>query len=156
MVFNLNHKNLYQIDTKGGNTKDSVTEATWALMAGGISSITQNAADTVDNQAYYDGDGESSSDVTGLNDGFAFTGNRNVGDTAQDFIVSLKHKTGEGRKVNIRHTSPDGTVETAQYTLSNIVITGGAANAKETLSFTAGQNGRIYEESTTPAPNPAG
>ena len=156
MVFNLNHKNLYQIDTKGGNTKDSVTEATWALLAGGISSITQNAADTVDNQSYYDGDGESSSDVTGLNDGFAFTGNRKVGDVAQDFIVGLKHKTGEGRKVNIRHTSPDGKVETAQYTLSNIVITGGAANAKETLSFTAGPNGRIYEESTTPALTPHG
>lgn len=141
MAFNLNYKNKFEIDTKGNLDPNSTTGAEFVPIAAGISTVTPAPGDTTDNTAYYNGGGFASTDVTGKNFSLAFSGNRVEGDAAQDYITSKEFSLGDDCKTLLRWTKSDGRVVVAQVTLSAITTSGGAANAKQTFSFTANFNG---------------
>lgn len=141
MAFKLNYQNKFEIDTKGSLDPTSTTSATFVTLAAGIQTITPAAGDTTDNTPYYDGNGYTTTEVTGKNVSIAFSGNRIDGDAAQDFVAGLEFAVGDSLKTLLRWTRPDGTVIIAQVTLNAIISSGGAANAKQTFSFTASFNG---------------
>lgn len=139
--FKLNYQNKFDIDTTGTLDPHSTTGATFVALAAGIQTITPAAGDTTDNTPYYDGGGFANTDVTGKNFSIAFSGNRVEGDAAQDYIAGKEFSVGDDCKTLLRWTKPDGTVIVAQVTLNAITPSGGAANAKQTFSFTANFNG---------------
>lgn len=141
MAFNLNFKNKFEIDTLGHTDPSQVADANWAELAAGINTVTPASGDTTDNTAYYDGNGFANTDITGKNYSLAFSGNRKEGDTAQDFVASKDFAVGDNAKTLLRWTRTDGTIIVGCVTLNAIVISGGAANAKQTFSFTANFNG---------------
>lgn len=141
MSFKLNWQNQYEIDTKGGLDPSATTGATFVPLSAGIQTITPASGDTTDNTPYYDGGGFSTTEVTGKNVSIAFSGNRVEGDAAQDFIAGLEFSVGDAVKTLLKWTRPDGSIITAQVTLNAIISSGGAANAKQTFSFTANFNG---------------
>lgn len=141
MAFKLNYQNKFEIDTHGSLDPASTTGATFVNLATGIQTITPAAGDQTENTPYYDGQGFSTTEVTGKNVSIAFSGNRVEGDAAQDFITGKQFSLGDDVKTLLRWTRSDGTIIVAQVTLSNIVVSGGAANAKQTFSFTANFNG---------------
>ncbi|WP_204988058.1 phage tail tube protein [Sporolactobacillus pectinivorans] len=141
VAFNLNFKNKFEIDTAGTLDPTVTTGATFVTIAKGIQTVTPAPGDTTDNTPYYDGQGFSQTDRTGINFSLAFAGNRVEGDPAQDFIVSKEFALGDEAKTLLRWTKTDGTVIIAQVSLTAITASGGAANAKQTFSFTANFNG---------------
>ena len=138
----LNFKNKLEIDTGGGKTLADVENATWAPLAAGINTITPAAADTTDATAYWDGEGFTDSDVTGKNITFAFSGHRVEGDAAQDYVAAKFLSIGDELRTLARWTAANGDTVTAVATLTSIVPFGGAANAKQTFSFTLALNGK--------------
>jgi hypothetical protein len=151
-MFPLNYKNKFEIDTLGHTDPTQVAEANWARLAAGINTFTPAAGDTTDNTPYFDGNGFSSTDVTGKNYSIAFSGNRLEGDAAQDYVASKDFAVGDAVKTLLRWTRPDGTVIIGCVTLNAIVVSGGAANAKETFSFTSNFNGAPTVTSGLAAP----
>lgn len=135
--FPLNYKNMYEINT----TPEEATE-TWSPLASGIASVEPGFEDETDDTPYYDGDGFSSQDVTGVIAALTFTGHRVYGDAAQDFVESVAFEVGQKRKTQLRWTRPDGKSITGDVTLSGITTTGGDANAKSTFEVTATFNGK--------------
>lgn len=137
IAFALNYTNLFMIDI----TPSAATH-TWARVGAGINSFDQASNETVSDDAYYDGEGMSSSDVTGGQIVHTFAGHRKYGDPAQDYIASLENVYGESRKTTYRRIAPDGTVLEGNATIANIVTGGGDPNAKGTFSFELRLNGR--------------
>jgi hypothetical protein len=132
IAFALNYTNLYEINTPGG----------WCRIGGGITQATLSGNEVTAQDNYYDGDGLASTDVTGGQNTFAFSGNRLYGDAAQDFIARLAMDYGAARKTGFRWTAPDGAVAYfPNATLANITPGGGDANAKGTFSFEVHGNG---------------
>lgn len=117
-------------------------EPTWARLGAGISSAEPEGNEEIDQSTYYDGEGLASSDVTGGQMVITFSGNRCIGDPAQDFIAARKMDYGSARKTDMRWINPEGDVLEGKITLANIKIGGGDANAKETFEFEAHFNGR--------------
>lgn len=101
-----------------------------------ITSVESSPNDQTKEEAYYDGDGTLETTVTGSKYSYAISGYRAYGDPAQDFIAGLKYKKGNGRKVNFMITQPDGTTETGQATVSEIIDGGGVASDEATFSCT--------------------
>lgn len=130
IAFSLNYTNVYEIDITPWET-----EPTWAWIAAGITNVTPTPNEVLDQTAYYDGGGQASTDVTGGQMVYAFSGHRKYGDAAQDYIVSLDYSYGEERKTNFRHIAPDGRIVQNTVTIANIVPGGGDANAKSDFSF---------------------
>lgn len=141
MGFNLNFRNKFEIDTLGHTDPSQSSEASWAQLAAGINTVTPASGDTTDNTAYYDGNGFANTDITGKNYSLAFSGNRKEGDPAQDYVASKDFAVGDAAKTLLRWTRTDGTVIIGCITMNAIVISGGAANAKQTFSFTGNFNG---------------
>jgi hypothetical protein len=135
--FVLNFRNQYEIDTTGGSETPE-----WAPLAAGISTVDPSFDDETDDTVYYDGQGFSSQDVTGITASLQFTGHRKYGDPAQDYIAGLAFEVGEMRKTKFRWTQPDGKQITGDVTISGIKITGGDANAKSDFEFTVTFNGK--------------
>lgn len=136
LAFALNYTNLHMINITPG-----AAAPTWAYLGGGIQTINESSNETVDQTAYYDGGGQASSDITGAQTIYAYSGHRKYGDAAQDFIESLKYVYGEARKTDFKHIAPDGAIIEGRVTLANIVTTGGDANSKGTFSVEAQFNG---------------
>lgn len=130
IAFSLNYTNVYMIDVTPW-----LTEPTWEWIAGGIMNVTITPNETTDQTAYYDGGGQASTDVTGGQMVYAFSGHRRYGDPAQDYVVSLDYSYGEERKTNFRHIAPDGRIVQNTVTVANISPGGGDANAKSDFSF---------------------
>lgn len=148
-TFNLNYKNKYEIETTGLTDPTTLTNATWATLAAGISSVTPSSNETADTTEYYDGEGFGADDITGKRIQLAFTGHRKLGDTAQDFVASKLLDVGDDLKCLMRWTHPDGSTIIGLVTLTNIVPSGGNAGAKQTFSFTAVFNGKpVYAAAT--------
>lgn len=141
MAFKLNYQNVFEIDTKGSLDPTTLTSATFVPLAAGIQTVTPSHGDTTENVPYYDGGGFSSTEVTGKNISIAFAGARIEGDAAQEFIAGKEFSVGDNLKTLLRWTRADGTIIVAQVTINAIVASGGAANAKQTFSFTANFNG---------------
>ena len=140
--FSLNYENTFQIDTAGNTDPARAGSASWATLASGINNFTPSLNETTANDVYYDGDGWGSPDVTGKRLQLAYTGHRLAGDAAQDYIAGHLMDIGDKLKTLARWTQPDGITITGQVTLSNIVTSGGAPGAKQTMSFTLAFNGK--------------
>ena len=141
-TFNENYQNKLEIDTAGNTTLDDASKATWATLAAGIQTITPSASETADTTPYYSGEGFSDHDVTGKAIQFAVAGHRLSGDTAQDYIASRFTSIGDSLRTLARWTDPSGRQAQFVATLTAIVPFGGAANVKQTFSFTLAANGK--------------
>ncbi len=147
--FSLNYENTFQIDTAGNTDPARAGSASWATLASGINNFTPSLNETTANDVYYDGDGWGSPDVTGKRLQLAYTGHRLAGDAAQDYIAGHLMDIGDKLKTLARWTQPDGITITGQVTLSNIVTSGGAPGAKQTMSFTLAFNGKPSPTTST-------
>jgi hypothetical protein len=111
-----------------GKTADKVTS--WLELAKGIETVETDDDDETDEKAYYDGDGSTSTEVTGGTYGYSFSGDRYRGDAAQDLIAGKRFKKGRDRYVFLKHVQEDGTGEMGLAVVQDIVDGGGDANAK--------------------------
>ncbi|MBZ5943913.1 capsid protein [Leuconostoc gelidum subsp. gasicomitatum] len=153
--FNENYQNKLEIDTTGNTSLADVTKATWATLAAGIQTITPAASETADTTPYYDGEGFSDVDVTGKAVTFAIAGHRIDGDAAQDYVADKFIAVGDTLRTLARWTDPKGNQVQFVATLQAIVPFGGAANVKQTFSFTLAANGKPQAvAASTPAPTP--
>lgn len=140
--FTQNFQNDYEIDVKGTTDVANAADASWKRLAAGITQVTPNSNDTVDNTEYYDGGGFGSADVTAKRLSLAFSGYRLQGNEAQDYVASLESAIGDDCKTLFKWTKTDGSVLTGSVTVSNVVTSGGTPSAKETFSFTVTFNGK--------------
>lgn len=129
------------VDTNGDVDLNDLTSGKWAWLAGGINTVTPSANETTANDAYYDGGGFTETEVTGKQVQLAVSGNRKVGDPAQDFVAGKFWQFGNAVKTRVIWIE-NGVPVVAKATLTNVVPTGGAANGKQTFSFTIAFNGR--------------
>lgn len=134
--FEMNYCNLYEIDTTPHGPS-----RTWARVGAGINAVEWEGNEEVSQDPYYDGDGMSSSDVTGGQLVGTFEGHRKYGDPAQDYIAGMLLDYGEGRKTNFRWIAPDGATLEGEVTIANIMPQGGDPNAKSDFSFEVHFNG---------------
>ncbi|MER2057243.1 MAG: capsid protein [Niallia sp.] len=118
-------------------------------LAAGLSSVEFSNNEEVDQTAYLDGEGFSSSDVTGGQMILSFSGHRDYDDAAQNYIYSLLTEFGESRKTNFEWTTPNGDEFTGNITIANIEGPSGDANTKGEISFEIHFNGKPV---FTPAP----
>lgn len=141
--FDLNFKNSLEIDINGGtDLENDKANANWAKLSRGISSITPSAADKTDATPYWDGEGFSDTEVTGKNITFALSGHRVMGDPAQDYVASHFLDIGDKLRTLARWTDPAGNVVESVATMTSIVPFGGAADVKQTFSFTLALDGK--------------
>lgn len=138
----LNFKNKLEIDVSGNSSLADVDDNDMKVLAAGISEITPAADDTTDATPYWDGEGFTDTEVTGKNITFSISGNRVFGDPAQDYVASKFLDIGDALRTVTRWTDPKGNKVEAVSTLTSIVPFGGAANAKQTFSFTLTLNGK--------------
>lgn len=129
------------LDDAGDVDLNDVTTGSWAWVASGINTQTPSANETTTNDAYYDGGGFTETDVTGKQIQLAVSGNRKVGDPAQDYVDKLFFKFGSAVKTRVIWIKNNLPI-IAQCTISNIVPTGGQSNQKQTFSFNIDFNGR--------------
>lgn len=130
-----------QVNDQGDVDLNDLTTGKWAWVAAGISSVTPSTNETTTNDQYYDGDGYGDSDVTAKRLTLALSGNRKIGDPAQEFIASKTLAIGNSVKTRAIWIE-NGQVVVSSVTLTNIVPTGGNANSKQTFSTTISFNGR--------------
>ncbi|HWI50266.1 MAG TPA: Ig-like domain-containing protein [Rummeliibacillus sp.] len=137
--FSLQSEHKFYINTVPGVT---APETNFARVAGGISSFEPEWNEEIDQTNYLDGDGYSSSDVTGAQLVLTFEGHRKYGDAAQDFIASLQPLLGEERKTEFRWIDANGDTFEGNVTVANIVGASGDANEKSGFSFEIHFNGK--------------
>lgn len=133
--FAKNYTNLYEIDV----TPDA-DAPTWARVAAGINDVNWGGNENIAQDAYYDGDGMASSEVTGGQIVGTFSGHRVYGDPAQDYIASLLLDYA-GRHTNFKWTAPDGAVLLGGATVANVNPQGGDPNSKSDFGFEMHYNG---------------
>lgn len=136
-------QHIFNINTTPGGTE------TMSRLAAGLSSVEFSNNEEVDQTAYLDGEGFSSSDVTGGQMILSFSGHRDYDDAAQNYIYSLLTEFGESRKTNFEWTTPNGDEFTGNITIANIEGPSGDANTKGEISFEIHFNGKPV---FTPAP----
>lgn len=112
------------------------TEPEYMRLAKWISTVNDESDEEVEDTAYYDGDGTAESDVISIKEGYAFEGTYDAEDPAMKFIAGLKRKSGQGRKVMFRKIESNGDTLEERATVTDIIASGGDANAYETFSCT--------------------
>lgn len=109
----------------------------WKYLADGVTTVTPKYTDKKKTAAYYDGGGQESLTVTGVTASYDISGDRSIGNPAQDDIADMKQKTGGLRERMFRKVqwlqNDDGSlqanaVETGMGTFSDIDDGGGAAD----------------------------
>ncbi|MDB8867870.1 capsid protein [Pediococcus acidilactici] len=137
-----NWVNKIEIDTNGGQDPTADLEnAEWANISQGIMSVTPAANATADTQSFWNDKGWQETDETGKRVTLAFTGQRVVGDPAQDYIANRFMAMGNALRTLVRWTNQTGDTIVSNCTLTSIVPFGGNANARQTFSFTLSMNG---------------
>ncbi|WP_017379739.1 phage tail tube protein [Paenisporosarcina sp. TG-14] len=134
--FELQYKNKFRI-----NTAPDTEPGVLALLAAGITSVEPSTNDEVDQTPYYDGEGYTTSTVTGGQLILSISGHRVEGDPAQDFIFSNMLKFGKNRETDFEWERPNGEVISGDVTIANIEPGSGDANAKSEISFEIHFNG---------------
>lgn len=134
--FAMNYANLYEI-----NVTPEAAAPTWERVAAGINSVEWEGNEEVAQDSYYDGDGLSSSEVTGGQIVGTFEGHRIHGNPAQDFIASRLVAYGADRKTDFKWIAPDGQTLEGIVTIANINPQGGDPNAKSDFGFEVHFNG---------------
>ncbi len=136
----LNVVNKLYLDTTDSTDLDDVTTGKWARLALDITQITPGANETSQSDADYAGNGFGSTEVTSKRYQLAVTGKRHVGDAAQDYVASKQFAIGNALHTRVLWID-NGEAILAEATLTNIVPTGGNANANQTFQVTIVFNG---------------
>lgn len=110
----------------------------------GITDLTPAAAETVDTESDMLSAGFQSSEVSAKAITYAFTGNRYIGDPAQDYIFDKFSKLGNELKTIVVIIDPDGTVRIGAATITTPLGYSGAVNANSPVSFTLTIDGQPY------------
>lgn len=125
---------------KNALTKYEIAETTepesFMLIGKWINEVEDTTEDKEEDFSDYAGDGNQYSDVTGVKEGYEFSGTFDSEDPAQKYIKSIRRKVGSGREVIFRITDPEGTTYKGLATVSNIVFRGGVAHEFPTFSCT--------------------
>lgn len=120
----------------------NATTPKWEELRAGITDFSQNLNEKLDQPQYMDGNGWGSTEVTGGQFVISVSGDRIVGDKAQDFIFSKAFDVGCGRKTNGRITDPSGTSIEGIVTIANIALPSGSSGGKASFSFELHFNGK--------------
>lgn len=140
-----NWVNKLEIDLNGGQDpavdSEDVKNADWANISQGILTVTPAANATAETNSFWPDKGWQTTDEVGKRVTYAFTGQRVVGDPAQDYIAARFMAMGDALRTLVRWTDQSGNTITANCTLTSIVPFGGNANARQTFSFTLSMNG---------------
>lgn len=129
--FARNYANALEI-----NITPEEASPTWAILSRGITEIAPSPNESTEDKDYYDGYGTPTTDVTSTQIQYEVTGDRCYGDPAQDFIASRALETGDGRKTQFRHTSPNGDTIEGDCTLLNLTPNSGQGEASALGAFT--------------------
>lgn len=132
----LNFQTLFELDINPGGT------ANYVRLGDGLTTATPANNETVDQKSYLDDDGGQSSEVTGFQLIYTFSGDRIPGDAAQDYIFEKLFAVGADRHTNFRATGADGAIITGAVTIANITPPGGDANAVQACGFELHLNGK--------------
>ena len=138
---------------------------TMARLGRGITDLTPAASETADTENDMLDAGFQSSTVSAKALTYAFTGNRYIGDPAQDFIFDKFSKLGRELETVAVIIDPDGTIRVFKATITTPVGYSGAVNANSPVSVTLTVDGKPYiihtdgsieceVNSLTVAPNP--
>ncbi|UVW05482.1 phage tail tube protein [Lactiplantibacillus plantarum] len=122
----------------------------WLYLGDGITAVTPKYADKKKSAAYYNGGGQERQTVTGVTSSYDISGDRSIGNPAQDDIAGMKQKTGSQRERMFRKVQwlqeDDGSltpnmIETGMGTFTDIDDGGGAADDngsfKTTMTYNA-------------------
>ena len=140
------YQGLIELDTNYGGTEN------WVPVQAGINNITVANNDSLDQKTYMDGEGFGTTDVIGMQLTLSLTGDRIIGDSAQDFVFDNQYELGCGRKTQCRVTDSEGNYKVGGCTLANITPPGGDAASKGTFSFEIHFNGKPELFTATSAP----
>ncbi|ANI94431.1 phage tail tube protein [Lactiplantibacillus plantarum] len=123
---------------------------TWLYLGDGITTGTPKYTDKKKSAAYYNGGGQERQTVTGVTSSYDISGDRSIGNPAQDDIADMKQKTGGLRERMFRKVQwvqeEDGSltpnaIESGMGTFSDIDDGGGAADDngsfKTTMTYNA-------------------
>lgn len=141
----LNYEIKLEIDVTPSSTP------TWAELMEGIKNLAPALNEVIYQASYLSDEGWGSSAVTGGQFTVTLTGDRIVGNTAQDYIFSsaVQYNFGDARKTNIRITQPSGRVILWPITLANITDSGGDSNQPNAITITIHGNGKPTITGTT-------
>lgn len=132
----LGYQNLFEIDINPGGT------ASYVRVGSGFESASPSLNEDVVQKGYLDSDGGKTSHVTGFQLIYAFSGERDPADAAQNFVFSKLLSMGAARNTNFRTTGADGTVISGACSIVNIQPPGGAANDPQACGFDIHFNGK--------------
>lgn len=133
------------------NMPEGSAEPDYKRFAKWISEVTDDTDETVDSQAYYDGDGTEEDEVTGIKLQYGFSGIFDASDEAHALVASKKLALGDGRKLMLKIVHTDGMIYEGPATISNIKTTGGAASDHAPIECTIAYN-RVPEVTEPVAP----
>lgn len=128
--FALNYQHVVEVDTTPG-----AEERTWAWVGPGISSIGKDNSESTSEDAYFDGGGDTKTDVTGVSKKYSVEGHRLIGDQFQDYVASIEDSVGSGRETRYRITDPTGRCVEAPCTILDIAAEGPNGSANEKAAF---------------------
>lgn len=134
----------------GDVTEDGSIPTNLAYIGDGIETIEPKQDDKKNSKAYYNTGGQEVTTITGSTRSLDISGDRSIGDPAQDMIASLASKTGSSRNKWFRENQyimgEDGNLQlieskTGTVTYSDITDKGGSAtdpgSFKATATYTA-------------------
>lgn len=146
--FPLNYEINLEIDT----TPTGATR-TYVRVAEGITTCELSENSEVDQKTYYDDEGFKTSAKLGGQFTLSISGDRCVGDAAQDYLVSTFGKYGDEAKSNIRLTAADGAQKSGSCTITTVTDGGGDAAALASFACEIHFNGKpsMLPRSAAPA-----
>lgn len=132
----------YQIKLEIDTTPSA--SPTWAELMEGIKNLAPALNEVIYQASYLSDAGWGSSEVTGGQFTVTLTGDRIVGNAAQDYIFSsaVQYGFGDARKTSFRITQPNGRVIIWPITLANITDGGGDSNQPNAITIAIHGNGR--------------
>ena len=92
-----------------------------------ITSVTDDSNETVNEEAFYSGDGTLTRDIVQVQKVYTFTGMFDAEDPGMAFIANLEFAIGDARKVAFKQVRTDGSILYGRGTVTDIKVTGGPA-----------------------------
>lgn len=114
---------------------------TYSPLCQGIKSMTPSFNENVVTEQYFCGEGFAHNEVTGMAPQIQVTGDRVVGDAAQDYIAGLQWTLGSDRVTSVKLTS-GSSVYTFEAAITDIVTFGGESAALKPFSCIIRPNGK--------------
>ena len=125
----LNYQTLVEINTNPSGT------ANYEALAAGITTNSASLNETIDTKAFLDGNGGQESSITGKQLVQSLSGERRIGDAAQDYIFGKIFDLGSDLETDMKITNSNGDVVEADIVISITTPPGGDANAVEAIGI---------------------